>query len=130
MKARYTVPVGPTAIAGSQLAPRDPGAATGLLKVRPPSVERAYPIPKQPIHRSYTNRGAAVAVTTSAFWPEQPLLTLTTWPTLPGRAARCGARLRVAPAPGTPVAGEHAMTRAALAPVTEPRIRWGRTRPR
>ena len=55
MKAAYTVPSGATVTAGSQtftFEPTEPGTEIGVSKVRPPSVERANAIPRQPIHVS------------------------------------------------------------------------------
>ena len=55
MKTAYTVPSGATVTAGSQVLrfePIEPGTEIGLLKVSPPSVERANAIPLQPIHVS------------------------------------------------------------------------------
>src|SRR5579859_4810438 len=57
MKEAYTVPSGPTAIAGSQalrLELAAPGSESGALKVLPPSVETEKPMPLQPIQSSYT----------------------------------------------------------------------------
>src|SRR4051794_27238046 len=55
MNTAYTVPSGATVTAGSQalrFEPIDPGTEIGLLKLRPPSVERANAIPLHPIHVS------------------------------------------------------------------------------
>lgn len=61
------MPSGATAIAGSQPlfgrnlpwmwmvpVPAEPGTRTGRPKLRPPSADRANPMPPQPIHVSYT----------------------------------------------------------------------------
>src|SRR5580765_5770501 len=55
MNAAYTVPSGATVTAGSHVftfEPTDPGTEIGVLKVRPPSVDRAKAIPRHPIHSS------------------------------------------------------------------------------
>src|SRR5215469_3311590 len=46
---------------------------TGLPKLRPPLVERANPMPLQPIQATYTYR-PSMACSASAFWPGQPPL--------------------------------------------------------
>src|SRR5262249_33455863 len=84
MNATYTPPRGPTVIDGSQPLP-EPGSSRAGLNVFPPSLELAKPMPWQPIQASYSMpvRGS-VAVSTSAFCPEQaaPVLTVTDGPTV------------------------------------------------
>ena len=62
-----------------------------------------------------------MAVSTSAFWPVQPLLTSVTGLTL-AAAATCGALdvTMSARIPDIPPAGEHATARMALAPARFP----------
>src|SRR6266849_2004572 len=71
IKAAYTVPSGPTVTAGSHaltLDPLAPGSDIGAPKFRPPSVERANPMPEQPIQSSYTYPTLeSAADSTSAF---------------------------------------------------------------
>ena len=50
MKAAYTVPSAATVRGGSQLEPREPGTVIAAPKCCPESVERAKPMPPQPIH--------------------------------------------------------------------------------
>src|SRR5580704_3707209 len=86
MKDANTVPSGATATAGSQTlpaGPAEPGTRIGVLKVLPPSADRANAMPRQPIHTSYTYPSrASTACSTSAFWPGQDALTSLTGPTV------------------------------------------------
>src|SRR6516162_5890358 len=68
-------------MAGSQLAPVEPGTVIAGPKCRPESAERAKPMPPQPIHSAYTKPGRAAASSTSALLPAQPPLMFATGPT-------------------------------------------------
>src|SRR5215472_4007419 len=109
MNATYSVPSGATATDGSHDGPADPLTSRGAEKRRPPSVDRAKPIPPQPIHAAYTSRGSASADTTSAFCPRQPRLSSVTGIS-PAAAPPGPAPERPGPAAGTAGPGGPART--------------------
>src|SRR5262245_48394423 len=116
-------------MAGSQVPRAEPGIKRGLVKCTPPSVDRANPMPPQPIHAAYTSRGAASALTTSAFCPRQPRLTSVTGVCLGALLIQPAAGCAGGAAPAGEPVKARTMLPAAAAPARTPAFRIFARRP-